>query len=773
MTSEDNGRTWTDEAFLADGVGTPKAWNTGFGDAAVVADAEKNEVVIFMVCGKTVCWSGNYTTAPSTSDPNRVARVKGKFNTVSQQWEFTEPEEVTESIYPLFVDASNNVTVRSLFIGSGKIVQSRIVKKKDYYRLYCAMWTRDGGNRVIYSDDFGDTWNILGTITDRPAQSGDEPKCEELPDGSVLLSSRKGSGRYFNIFTFSNEDKTEGSWGNVASSNDVSGGLTTADSGTNGEVLLLKNVQNASGELKDIMLQSVPAGSGRNNVSIYYKEVDAGTTYTPAEFSTGWTRGMQVSFRGSAYSTMVLQDNNRLAFFFEEEPNGYCLVYMPIDIATATGGAYSVSDIGLNEEALKKVNRALEHKGVGYPTATASVRTALEVYNSYDANSLPADMRNQVDGLVSSFKSETSNIEMPTEGKAYRFVNVQKNGTRQYFKQNGTSQLELSADAAEATTYVARNIDGKWMFVNNDGKYLIFRTNDGNATSGYNSNKGYVDEYNATTKAKCQLSITKMVYTDTHVSATEQTPLFGYVVVKGQRSNTTDGYFVLTPNCGFSAANDPFFNDNYSSAILIEEATYPNNVKLTALTDADTKVTGLAKGATLGTFSAPFPTVIPENVTAYYAEAGTESVTLKAITEAALPANQGVLLVGNTGVTSACMVPAADEAQASIASNFFQHTAGAAHSTVANDYILAKGSEGIAFYPAITGTTLAMNKAYLSVSSTSPALKLDFGNTQTGLDETVVTLDSKAPMYDLQGRRVFQPAKGSLIIQNGKKLIVK
>ena len=780
--SKDNGATWSEEEFLANGDGVESRLTDddktndfayAFGDAAVVADRTHNEVVVFCVSGKTVCWSGNYTTNPSTSNPNRVARVKGKFNTASQQWEFTEPEEVTESIYPLFVDANNNVTVPSLFIGSGKIAQSRLVKKGDYYRLYAALWTNNQGNRVIYSDDFGDTWHILGTITDRPAPSGDEPKCEELPDGSVLLSSRKRSGRYFNIFTFSNEDKTEGSWGTVASSNEVSGGLTTADSGTNGEVLLLKNVKkNASGELKDVMLQSVPAGSGRNNVSIYYKEVDANTTYTPAEFATGWTKGMQVSFRGSAYSTMVLQDNNRLAFFFEEEPNGYCLVYMPIDIATATGGAYSVSDIGLNEEALKKVNRALAHKGVGYPTASASVRTALEAYNSYDASTLTADMRNQVDGLVSSFKSETSNIEMPTEGKAYRFVNVQKNGTRQYFKQNGTDQLELSADAAEATTYVARNIDGKWMFVNNDGKYLIFRTNDGNATSGYNSNKGYVDEYNANTKAKCQLSITKMVYTDTHVSATEQTPLFGYVVVKGQRSNTTDGYFVLTPNCGFSAANDPFFNDNYSSALLIEEATYPNNVKLTALSAGDTKVTGLAEGATLGTFSAPFPTVIPENVTAYYAEEGTESVTLKAIAEAALPANQGVLLVGN-GVSSACMVPAADETPASIDAdaNFLQHSAGAAHTIVAGDYILAKASDGIAFYPA--SGTLAMNKAYLHMAVSEGALQLNFGSTQTGLAETVVALDPEAPMYDLQGRRVFQPAKGSLIIQNGKKLFVK
>lgn len=770
--SKDNGQTWSTEKILADGVGDPKAWNTGFGDAAVVADAEKNEVVIFMVCGKTVCWNGNYTTDPSTSDPNRVARVKGKFNTATQQWEFTAPVEVTESIYPLFVDESNNVTVQSLFIGSGKIAQSRIVKKGDYYRLYCAMWTKNQGNRVIYSDDFGDTWHILGTITDRPAQSGDEPKCEELPDGSVLLSSRKGSGRYFNIFTFNNEEKTAGSWGTVASSNDVSGGLTTADSGTNGEVLLLKNVQNASGELKDIMLQSVPAGSGRNNVSIYYKEVDAGTTYTPAEFATGWTKGMQVSFRGSAYSTMVLQDNNRLAFFFEEEPNGYCLVYMPIDIATATGNAYSVSDIGLNEEALKKVNRALEHKGVGYPTATAPVRTALEAYNSYDASTLTAEMRNQVDDLVTNFKSEKDEIQLPEDGKAYIIVGVSKAGVRQYMKY-AESGVTFST-TNEPSVFVCRKLsDDTFLFVCNEGKYLVWRGND----AGTNSIKGYVDSYDYTADGFndwTHITIAKMV-AGGYVTGT-QADLFGYVTFKGRRLGNAGnkdefGYTVLMSN-GYSQANAPFFNENHSSALLIEDATYPNNVKLTALTNEDTKVTGLTAGATLGTFSAPFPTVIPDDVTAYYAEQSAKSVTLKAITEKALPANQGVLLVGN-GVSSACMVPAADEAQADLTSNAFKHTAGAAHTTVANDYILAKGTDGIAFYPAKVDGTLAMNKAYLIVPTTATALQLDFGNTQTGLTETVVTLDSKAPIYDLQGRRVFQPAKGILIIQNGKKLIVK
>ena len=772
--SKDNGQTWSTEKILADGVGDPKAWNTGFGDAAVVADAEKNEVVIFMVCGKTVCWNGNYTTDPSTSDPNRVARVKGKFNTATQQWEFTAPVEVTESIYPLFVDESNNVTVQSLFIGSGKIAQSRIVKKGDYYRLYCAMWTKNQGNRVIYSDDFGDTWHILGTITDRPAQNGNEPKCEELPDGSVLLSSRKGSGRYFNIFTFNNEEKTAGSWGTVASSNDVSGGLTTADSGgTNGEVLLLKNVKkNASGELKDIMLQSVPAGSGRNNVSIYYKEVDAGTTYTPAEFATGWTKGMQVSFRGSAYSTMVLQDNNRLAFFFEEEPNGYCLVYMPIDIATATDNAYSVSDVGLNEEALKKVNRALEHKGVGYPTATASVRTDLEAYNSYDASTLTAEMRNQVDELVTNFKSETTDIQLPEDGKAYTFVGVSKAGVRQYMKYAASGVTFSTTN--EPSVFVCRKLsDGTYLFVCNEGKYLVWKGNG----AGANNAKGYVDSYNYTADGFndwTHITIDKMVAGGT-VSGT-QAELFGYVTFKGRRlgnaGNQDEFAYTVLKSDRYDKARTPYFDNDNSSALLIEDATYPNNVNLATVSASDTKITGLAPGATIGTFSAPFPVVIPENVTAYYAEQGTDCVTLKAITETALPANQGVLLVGN-GVSSACMVPAADETPASIAANFLQHSAGAAHTIVAGDYILAKASEGIAFYPASVGSTLAMNKAYLNKSGSAGALQLNFGSTQTGLTETVVALDPEAPMYDLQGRRVFQPAKGSLIIQNGKKLFVK
>ena len=81
--STDNGKTWGPEFFIADGLGekqNKEFWKIGFGDAAVVADAERNEILIMMVCGKTVCWNGNYTTDPATSNPNRVAQVRGSFN---------------------------------------------------------------------------------------------------------------------------------------------------------------------------------------------------------------------------------------------------------------------------------------------------------------------------------------------------------------------------------------------------------------------------------------------------------------------------------------------------------------------------------------------------------------------------------------------------------------------------------------------------------------------------------------------------------------------
>jgi len=347
--STDNGATWGEEFFIADGDGTITTNNMkyGYGDAAVVGDRESNKILVMMVAGHTVCHNGRWDKSkignPDADAVNRVARVYGTYNETSGEWEWTEPVEVTDHMYSIFLDGETP-TVTSMFIGSGKICQSRVVKKGDYYRLYCALWTRDGGNRVIYSDDFGGTWNVLGTIADRPATGGDEPKCEELPDGSVILSSRVSGGRWFNIFTFNKDGEyTTGTWGTATKSTSAYDG---SGNGTNGEIYKVKAIRKSDGQICDVMLQSIPAGPGRTNVKVYYKEMvyneDGTNKYTPATFAKEWTVGKHVSYTDACYSTMILQADGRIGFFFEEVPGGYCMVYIPYTLEDLTAGQYSL-----------------------------------------------------------------------------------------------------------------------------------------------------------------------------------------------------------------------------------------------------------------------------------------------------------------------------------------------------------------------------------------------------------------------------------------------
>lgn len=330
-----NGHSWSEPVKIADGIGKEalETWLTGFGDPAVVADREHNEILVMSVCGNRVCWHGNYGagTPENPENPNRMARLRIKFNEKTKEWEASEPQEVTYEIYPLFKDADGKAHVGSMFIGAGRIAQSNMIKVGEYYRIYCAVWAVEAGsyrhhNYALYSDDFGETWHLLGELgndfNDSPAPYGNEPKCEELPDGSVLLSSRKGHGRYFNVFHYTNFEKAEGYWDGAVAT-DQAGDLKFGRNDTNGEPLRIGN----------LLLQSVPTGDSRSGVSVYYRLLsDDPATYTPTELSKGWTK-VQISDRGSAYSSMcILPDGESIGLYYEEEPGIYSMVYVPLKL---------------------------------------------------------------------------------------------------------------------------------------------------------------------------------------------------------------------------------------------------------------------------------------------------------------------------------------------------------------------------------------------------------------------------------------------------------
>lgn len=326
-TSSDNGKTWSEPFEVL--VGTGKGLETGYGDACLVADHKRKELLLVCVSGDVPYWQS------TVEKSQRFVYTHARWNKRTKSWKWDKPTDITSHIYRDLLGGR----VNGLFMGSGRICQSKQVKVGKYYRLYGALCTHKG-NFVIYSDDFGRSWNVLGSDFDSCAPKGDEPKCEELPNGSVLLSSRKHGGRYFNIFHYTNAEKGEGVWGTAVDSRLAPDGIKNTGTPCNGEIMILP-ATNTDGKSVHVALQSIPAGPNRSNVSIYWKELDGREDYlTPMRFASGWQGCYQVSHTTSAYSTMTQQADGKIGFFWEENQKGagYDMYYQALSIEEITGG---------------------------------------------------------------------------------------------------------------------------------------------------------------------------------------------------------------------------------------------------------------------------------------------------------------------------------------------------------------------------------------------------------------------------------------------------
>ena len=332
--SDDNGATWGEPQVILDGNGIAGDNACGYGDAAMVADAESNTILVMAGTGNMSYWSSK------RNNPLRQARIYSYDN--GKTW--TKPVDVTESIYSLFDARGEGREVQSLFCGSGRILQSKMIKAGTHYRVYTALCTHSG-NFVLYSDNLGQDWNVLGGPNAECAPKGDEPKCEELPNGDVLLSSRCHYGRMMNIYHYSDANKAQGEWEQVVNSFEQPGGINVCRNATNGEVLMLPAKRNTDGKRISLLLQSIPAADNRSQVTIFYKPiVDASDYVTVKALASNWEGSYKVTDNTSAYSTMSLQRDGRIAFYLEENETsgGYDMNYYAYTLEELTNGKYSL-----------------------------------------------------------------------------------------------------------------------------------------------------------------------------------------------------------------------------------------------------------------------------------------------------------------------------------------------------------------------------------------------------------------------------------------------
>ena len=294
----DGGKTWNqDELMVAKGGSRIETdFDCGHGDAAAVVDRKTGEILMMCASGGIGFWDSN------RENPIKVGR----------------------------------------YYSNGRMVQSSRIKVGSHYRIY-SVFATDKGNRVLYSDDFGKNWGVLGAQSNatEAAPKGDEAKVEELPNGDILLSSRVKSGRYFNIYNYDNAKAATGKWADVVFSSAKCNGIAASDNACNGELVLAKAKKN--GKKTNLLLQSVPLGPKRSNVAIFYKEIKNAADYAnPQTIAKDWDGYFKVSNTDSGYSTMIQDRKGNILFLMEENflVDHYDIVFDKLTISQITGNKY-------------------------------------------------------------------------------------------------------------------------------------------------------------------------------------------------------------------------------------------------------------------------------------------------------------------------------------------------------------------------------------------------------------------------------------------------
>lgn len=342
--SDDNGQTWSTPDVMRGADGNPVAqgdasdgFSCGYGDAAVVADRTSGKLLLLSCAGKVPFFTSRRAT------PIPTARWYSEDGGAT----WTPVEDVTESIYSLFDGEATYGCIDGHFIGSGRIHQSRYCKVGNYYRLYMAIDSQnEGGNTrnwVLYSDDFGQSWKVLGGTAAAPIiGSGDESKVEELPNGDILIAGRNRYGnRNFNIFHFTNNWKAEGSWDTNTTSQL---GMPNTINACNGEIIMVPAIKKADNTKCLIAIQSIPFGPGRTNVGLVWKALDGVAKFqTPEQFAANWDGTLQLSKINSCYSVLTIQPDGKIGAMYEESTFGadYSIIYRSLPLELITDDQYS------------------------------------------------------------------------------------------------------------------------------------------------------------------------------------------------------------------------------------------------------------------------------------------------------------------------------------------------------------------------------------------------------------------------------------------------
>ena len=805
--SSNNGSTWTPSSTdpSADGTGLKIADGTssnGYGDAAVVANRESGEVMAICVAGNVVFSNG------SSSKHNKMARLYSC--DYGKTW---KTEDVTTAFF-------NNLlpNAYTMFMASGKILQSTKVKKGNYYRLYGALLVRqkknwlskENVNYVVYSDDFGKTWAILGGKS--CISSADEAKVEELPNGNIVVSSRKSGGRYFNVFSFSNLESATGSWGSTST---CSFGGSNA---TNGELLMYHNVTNVStGEKTNIILQSLPTGSSRSNVAVFYKVIDNNTSYSSSSFTSGWTKGIEVDNGASGYSTMTILPNGEIGFLYEDnydtsKANGdYSdIVYVPLTVSEITGGAYTYTSSEVVKETVATPAITPNGGELKYGNNTVSIACDTDgatIYYTIDGTE-PTTSSTKYTGAFTlssnatvkaiAVKTGWDNSSVASASFTYTVETVAtptitpNGGELKY----GNNTVTIACATADATIYYTTNGATP---TTSSTKYTGAFTLTSNATvkaiavkTGWNNSSVASASFTYTVETVATPVIAPNggeieAGTTISISCATSGATIYYSTNGAEPTTVYSAPFALNEAATVKAvAKKTGWNNSataQASFTIKQEVVEPEEPEIEEPEEPEfvgkTWTVNLKSGKVddnngyIATFSASVAVTLPEDVTAYVVTRTLLSyIYTSEVSGKTIPANTGVILFSENGGNITITEAAADATVAKISTNKLIATGDNSVKTSSNKcFVLQEKSGSMTFVKVSKNTTVAANTAYLEGSSWYSSMKLSVDNENPEVSgvEGVEAENAEVEYYNLQGVKVENPEKGIFIKKQGNK----
>lgn len=182
-----------------------------------------------------------------------------------------------------------------------------------------------------------------------------------------------------------------------------------------------------------------------------------------------------------------------------------------------------------------------------------------------------------------------------------------------------------------------------------------------------------------------------------------------------------------------------------------------------------------ADDKTFATTCLPYAVEVAEgqdNIKAYAGKLNDEKTELQMNAVTAVPANQGIILSGESASDDQVVLNVIASADA-IDNDLLGTT-----SEISTEGILslgrANGTGSVGFFRSTNGK-LKANRAYLKVDNeTIQSLAMNFGGTTTGIMNAIKNeVTPNAPIYDLSGRRVFTTVKGNIYLQQGRKFIAQ